>query len=111
MAGPVCLQAWVLVVGQARENRSPQFQDVGFAQLLVENVAVARSAQGRGLGRRLLEHAEDQALRLGLPETRLYTNAAMTENLAIYPRLGYAEVNRRTEDGFDRVYFRKDLRS
>jgi ribosomal protein S18 acetylase RimI-like enzyme len=79
--------------------------------VLVENVAVARSAQGRGLGRRLLEHAEDQALRLGLPETRLYTNAAMTENLAIYPRLGYAEVNRRTEDGFDRVYFRKDLRS
>lgn len=34
--------------------------------VLVENVAVALSAQGRGLGRRLLEHAEDQALQLGL---------------------------------------------
>ena len=34
--------------------------------VLVENVAVARSAQGRGLGRRLLAHAESSALRDGL---------------------------------------------
>jgi ribosomal protein S18 acetylase RimI-like enzyme len=77
--------------------------------VLVENVAVARSAQGRGLGRRLLAHAESAALRDGLTQVRLYTNAAMTENLGWYPQLGYLEVGRGTEDGFDRVYFRKDL--
>jgi hypothetical protein len=33
----------------------------------------------------------------------------MVENLAYYPRLGYVEYDRRREDGFDRVYFRKRL--
>lgn len=39
----------------------------------------------------------------------LYTNEKMVENLAIYPRLGYAETGRRHEDGFNRVYFEKRL--
>jgi len=33
----------------------------------------------------------------------------MTENLSIYPHLGYIEVDRREEDGFSRVYFEKRL--
>lgn len=33
----------------------------------------------------------------------LYTNEKMTENLSIYPKLGYVEVGRRTENGFNRV--------
>ena len=37
------------------------------------------------------------------------TNEKMTENLTLYPRLGYCEVARRTEDGFNRVYFQKTL--
>jgi hypothetical protein len=36
------------------------------------------------LGTRLLALAEDRARSLHLPEIRLYTNAAMTENLAYY---------------------------
>ena len=40
---------------------------------------------------------------------RLYTNARMTENLSLYPHLGYVEVERREEDGFDRVFFEKGL--
>jgi hypothetical protein len=30
--------------------------------------------------------------------------------LALYPRLGWVEVGRRSEGGIDRVYFRKALR-
>ena len=33
----------------------------------------------------------------------------MTENLALYPALGYVETGRRVEDGFSRVYFSKRL--
>jgi hypothetical protein len=33
----------------------------------------------------------------------------MTENLAFYPRLGYEEVDRRTDGGFERVFFVKRL--
>lgn len=57
--------------------------------LLIENVAVAPAFQGRGLGRRLMAHAEQLARQLGHAEIRLYTNARFTENVALYQRLGY----------------------
>jgi GNAT superfamily N-acetyltransferase len=79
----------------------------GDGHLLVENVAVDPSHQGRGVGRALLGHAERTAAQLGLPELRLYTNAAMTENLELYPELGYREVVRKSDDGFERVFFAK----
>ena len=33
----------------------------------------------------------------------------MTENIAMYARGGYEEIDRRTERGFPRVYMRKQL--
>jgi hypothetical protein len=33
----------------------------------------------------------------------------MTENLAYYPRHGYAETHRAEKDGFSRVFFRKTI--
>jgi ribosomal protein S18 acetylase RimI-like enzyme len=77
--------------------------------LLLENVAVLPSAQRRGIGARLLALAEDEARARGLDEIRLYTNEAMTENLAYYPRHGYAETHRAEQDGFRRVFFTKHL--
>lgn len=77
--------------------------------LLVENVAVHQRAQGAGLGRRLMEFAEAEAARMGLARLRLYTNVVMTENQAIYVRLGYRETRRETEDGYQRVYMEKDI--
>ena len=77
--------------------------------LHVENVAVLPSRQGLGLGRALLSFVETEAVRRGLQTIELYTNVKMTENLEFYPRLGYREVDRREEDGFSRVFFRKHL--
>jgi GNAT superfamily N-acetyltransferase len=77
--------------------------------LLLENVAVLPAAQGRGIGARLLALAEDRARALHVPEIRLYTNAAMTENLAYYPRHGYSETHRAQQDGFHRVFYRKQV--
>ena len=70
-------------------------------------LAIDPGHQGAGLGRALMGHAEAVARERGLPEVRVYTNAAMTESLAFYPRLGYREVDRHVEDGYSRVYFRK----
>jgi ribosomal protein S18 acetylase RimI-like enzyme len=75
--------------------------------LFVENIAVDPLVQGKGHGRALLAFAEAEARRLGLSALRLYTNAAMTENLAYYPRLGFRETDRREEDGYRRVFFEK----
>ena len=75
--------------------------------LVVDNVAVAPDRQGRGHGRALLEFAADEARRRGRCELRLCTNAAMADNLVFYPRLGFSEVHRGSEHGFDRVFFTK----
>jgi N-acetylglutamate synthase-like GNAT family acetyltransferase len=77
--------------------------------LLLETVAVAPTAQGSGYGALLLDRAERDAADLELPEVRLYTNEAMTENLSFYPRHGYRETGRAVEDGFRRVYFSKTV--
>lgn len=55
----------------------------------IENVAVAPEAQGSGIGRRLLDHAERLARAAGCLEARLLTNAAFEANVALYRRLGY----------------------
>jgi hypothetical protein len=56
-----------------------------------------------------MQLAEDEARRHGLPEVRLYTNAAMTENVSYYARQGYRETHRAVDEGFDRVFFVKEL--
>lgn len=75
----------------------------------LENVAVDPAAQGRGIGLALVGHVEALARAGGAGAVELYTNARMTENQTLYPRLGYVETGRRTEEGFDRVFYRKQL--
>lgn len=82
---------------------------LGGAHIDLVTVAVAPSAQGAGVGRALIDAVEDRGRAAGKTSVRLYTNAAMTDNLTYYPRLGYHEVDRRTEAGFSRVYFEKSL--
>lgn len=77
--------------------------------LHVENIAVRPESQGQGIGRTLLDFAEGRARDHGLGAIELYTNEKMTENLVLYPRLGYREIDRRSENGFSRVYFRKEI--
>jgi ribosomal protein S18 acetylase RimI-like enzyme len=77
--------------------------------LLIENVAVEPARQGQGIGRALLAFAEERARELGLRELRLYTHVKMTENQALYARLGYREDERRSEQGLARVFMSKRL--
>lgn len=77
--------------------------------LWVENVAIAPAAQGHGLGRLLLAHAEDEARQRGLPEMGLLTNERYVENITMYRRYGYRETHREPFKGTDLVYFRKHL--
>ena len=80
--------------------------DEGF---LVDNVAVHPRHHGTGLGRALLQFAEAEAQRAGFDAIYLYTHEKMTENLALYARIGYVEYDRRSQGAFSRVYLRKHL--
>jgi ribosomal protein S18 acetylase RimI-like enzyme len=81
----------------------------GPEDLLIENVAVSPSAQGRGIGGRLMVLAEEEAIRRGLGALTLYTHELMTENLAFYARRGYTETHRAKQGAFSRVFLRKPL--
>jgi ribosomal protein S18 acetylase RimI-like enzyme len=95
-------QAWVFdekeeIVGLVVLKDGPE-------ALLIPNVAVAPAAQGRGIGRRLLAFAEEEAKQRGYREVRLYVNACMVENVALYRRLGFSEIERVHGEERDRVY-------
>jgi ribosomal protein S18 acetylase RimI-like enzyme len=75
----------------------------------IDNIAVDPERQGQGLGRQLINQAVEEGKRLGSPALRLYTNAAMTENLLMYAHLGFVETHRAMEKGFHRVYLRLSL--
>jgi len=80
--------------------------DEGF---LLDNIAIHDRHQGEGWGRRLIKAVEAHIQVCGGTSYELYTNIHMTENLALYPALGFNETKRVIEKGFSRVYFRKDL--
>lgn len=63
--------------------------------VLIFSVAVAPERQGQGVGRRLLAFAEEQAVASGRAAVRLYTNARMERNIALYTAYGYRETGRR----------------
>ena len=77
--------------------------------LLLDNVALDPAWHGRGLGRVLMEFAEREARRRGYDELRLYTHEKMTENVAMYSRLGWQETGRGEQAGYNRVFFRKPV--
>lgn len=79
------------------------------SSMLLDNVAVHPAYQGRGLGHQLITLAEDEARRQGHTDIQLYTHEKMTENIAMYRKLGYREVERRIEAGYRRVYLSKQL--
>jgi GNAT superfamily N-acetyltransferase len=80
--------------------------DEGF---YVDNVAVRPAVKGSGVGRALLELAEQQARRKGYASIYLATHELMAENRELYARIGYVEYDHRVVNGYPRVYFRKAL--
>ncbi len=79
--------------------------------LAIDIIAVPPRLQGMGIGTKLLRFAEASARARGCTELRLFTNAAMTESLAWYARLGFERTREGIEDGYRRVYLRFALPS
>jgi GNAT superfamily N-acetyltransferase len=75
----------------------------------LENVAVRPEVKGTGVGRQLLQLAEAEARRKGYDSIHLSTHELMTENRALYSRIGYVEGDHRVVNGYPRIFFRKAL--
>jgi ribosomal protein S18 acetylase RimI-like enzyme len=77
--------------------------------LLIYSVAIAPAYQKRSLGRRLLAWAESQGQEAGYSHIRLFTNALMEANIALYTRLGYVETGREPYQDMTIVHMRKPI--
>ena len=77
--------------------------------LLLDNIAVSEAARGQGLGRRMIAFAEAEARARGHARLWLYTNEKMTANIALYTRLGFAEIRREEKSGRRAVIMEKHL--
>jgi ribosomal protein S18 acetylase RimI-like enzyme len=77
--------------------------------MLLDNIAVAPPAQGQGLGKYMLQFAENVSVKRGYSAIRLYTHEMMIENIRLYKRIGYFETHRVEEKGLRRVYMLKRL--
>lgn len=78
--------------------------------LFLDNIAVAPSSQGKGLGRLMLDYAEEAARKHGEEFLYLYTNELMWENQSLYEHFGYELYDKRIVNGYSRVFYRKRVR-
>jgi len=93
-------QAWVM--DEAGAIIGALFLKAAEDRMLLVNVAVSPDQQGRGLGRKLIEKAEQETRAQGFDELRLFTHAKMTENVDLYTHLGRREYDRQERAGVPR---------
>ena len=75
----------------------------------IKRMWVAEPARGLGIARRLLNQLETEAINSGATTTRLETNAALTEAIAMYRSAGYEEVPPFNDEPFAHHWFEKAL--
>ena len=75
----------------------------------IKRLWVAPAARGLGLGRSLMDAAENAARRLCIRVLRLDTNSALPEALGLYRSTGWREIDRFNDDPYPDVFFEKHL--
>ena len=76
--------------------------------LWLETIAVADGYRGQGIGSKLLAEIERYIAQTA-HSYQLYTNEKMTRNKAWYLRLGFTITAVKEAEGFQRIYFKKEL--
>ena len=100
-------QVWVAM--RCDETIATVVLDITEEGFLIDVIAVHPAHQGTGAGRALLELAEREARRQGHASIHLFTNEKMTENRALYARIGYVEYRRDVMPQRTRIFMRKPL--
>jgi len=83
--------------------------DRGYAE--IKRLWVSPSARGLGLGKRLMDAAEDSARSLGIVLLRLDTNSALPEAGQLYRTTGWREIPRFNDDPYPDLFFEKQIRA
>jgi DNA-binding MarR family transcriptional regulator/GNAT superfamily N-acetyltransferase len=75
----------------------------------IKRLWVSPSARGLGIGRRLMDAAEEAARGLSIKLLRLDTNSALTEAGQLYRSTGWTEIDRYNDDPYPDLFFEKQL--
>lgn len=75
----------------------------------IETIAIRPRAQGQGIGSRLLSFAENLAKKSAYSSIYLSTNRVMKESQAVYLHKGFVEFDQRSVNGYDRIFYRKQI--
>jgi ribosomal protein S18 acetylase RimI-like enzyme len=101
-AGGIAAQAMTGEVWVVPPMQACMFLTPKQGRLYLGKLAVEPALQGRGLARLLVALAEERARAMGLAVLELETRIELTENHAIFARLGFVETGRKAHPGFDR---------
>jgi DNA-binding MarR family transcriptional regulator/ribosomal protein S18 acetylase RimI-like enzyme len=75
----------------------------------IKRLWVAPSARRLGVGRRLMDAAENAARHLSIKTLRLDTNRALPDALQLYRSTGWSETDRFNDDPYPDLFFEKHL--
>ena len=75
----------------------------------IKRLWVAPSARRLGVGRRLMDAAENAARHLSIKALRLDTNRALPDALQLYRSTGWSEIDRFNDDPYPDLFFEKHL--
>jgi DNA-binding MarR family transcriptional regulator/GNAT superfamily N-acetyltransferase len=75
----------------------------------IKRLWVSPAARGLGVGRRLMNAAEDAARSLSIKVLRLDTNSALAEASQLYRSTGWTEIPRFNDDPYPDLFFEKRL--
>lgn len=101
--------AYSVYVERIGKPPGPMLDD--YALLIDEGLVSLFEDGDGGIGRRLIAFAEVEARRFGYAELRLYTHQKMIENIALYARMGFVEIGRGQDGGYDRIFMAKSVRN
>jgi len=77
------------VLDRPRPGPKPQNPDAGSATCELRKMYLRRDHRGKGLGKRLLEHALAEARRLGFKRVTLETASVLKEAIRLYESYGF----------------------
>ena len=77
--------------------------------LCIETLATHPHAQGQGIGKALIAYAETIARSNKAASVWLSTNSLMHHAQQIYQHLGFTAYDQRSVNGYNRIFYRKNL--
>jgi GNAT superfamily N-acetyltransferase len=101
--------AWIVVYLDGRAVGCGGIKRLDHASAELKRIYLAAAARGHGIGRRLLEHLEQQARAIGYERLRLDTGDRQPEALGLFRSAGYGHIPDYNGNGWATYWMEKRL--